>query len=315
MTDKKKNGWAPEPLRDHERALREINGREQIFVVDDSSTMRRNHWDQVVKVVHALGYLVKHVDPDGVELFFTSRPAKAKKSGAKEITSLVRSLEEHGRKRPEGPCNMENSLGPIWEHVKSSLTKGSMFRQQTNRHGIMTLWITDTVKKTVFGICSWEALAAISTKITMLKVEPPSPETWWLASDQPWEKRQRVRPNESPRPEESGVFSGWASQATHLGLYHDSGRHDQLTLPCTHYWRKHSKTTCEDSGSDNWYTAVPGQCNDLVESDHAIEIWTDDRNFYTYPNPDCSGSRQKTLDGRGCHSLQGNNWGVRMECD
>ncbi|KAG6359742.1 hypothetical protein INS49_010794 [Diaporthe citri] len=82
-------------------------------------------------------------------------------------------------------------------------------------------------------------------------------------------------------------------------------------------WRKHSTTTCEDSGSDNWYTAEPGQCNDLIESDHGIEIWTDDRNcnFYTYPNTDCSGSRQKTLDGRGCHSLQGNNWGLRMECD
>lgn len=107
--------------------------------------MRRHHWDQVVKVVHALGYLVKHADPDGVELFFTSRPTKAKKSGAKEITSLVRSLEEHGRKRPEGPCNMENSLGPILDHVKSGLTKGSMFRQQTSRRGISVYILTDAI--------------------------------------------------------------------------------------------------------------------------------------------------------------------------
>lgn len=38
MTDKKKNGWAPEPLRDHERALREINGREQVRQIRNSAT-------------------------------------------------------------------------------------------------------------------------------------------------------------------------------------------------------------------------------------------------------------------------------------
>lgn len=38
MTDKKKNGWAPEPLRDHERALREINGREQVCHIHNSGT-------------------------------------------------------------------------------------------------------------------------------------------------------------------------------------------------------------------------------------------------------------------------------------
>lgn len=117
----------------------------QIFVVDDSNTMRKHHWPQVVEAVQALGYLVKHADPDGVELFFTSRPWKPKKSGGKEITSLVRSLEEHGPKRPEGPCNMESSLGPILDHVKNGLTKGSMFRQQTNRRGINVYILTDGI--------------------------------------------------------------------------------------------------------------------------------------------------------------------------
>lgn len=108
--------------------------------------MRKHHWDQVVKVVHALGYLVKHADPDGVELFFTSRPtAKAKKSGAKEITSLVQCLKEHGQKHPEGPCNMEYSLGPIVEHVKKALAKGSMLRQQKDRRGISVYILTDAI--------------------------------------------------------------------------------------------------------------------------------------------------------------------------
>lgn len=159
---KKRKGWAPDPLPDHERAMREIDGREQvcrirdigihstlnheqIFVVDDSNTMRKHHWHQVVDAVQALGYLVKHADPDGVELFYTSRPTKPKKSGAKEITTLVLSLEEHGRKPPEGPCNMEHSLGPILEHAKNGLTKGSMFRKQTNRRGVNVYILTDAI--------------------------------------------------------------------------------------------------------------------------------------------------------------------------
>lgn len=40
-------------------------------------------------------------------------------------------------------------------------------------------------------------------------------------------------------------------------------------------WKKHSKTTCKDSGGD-WYTATPGQCNKLYDTDHGLEIWVDD---------------------------------------
>lgn len=115
--------------------------------------MRKHHWAQVVDAVQALGYLVKHADPDGVELFYTSRPRKAKKSGGKEITSLVRSLEEHGRKPPEGPCNMEHSLGPILEHAKNSLTKGSLFRQQTNRRDINVYILTDAIWEGGTDVC------------------------------------------------------------------------------------------------------------------------------------------------------------------
>lgn len=283
--EKKKSGPAPEALRDQERAMREIKDREQvrctrawlpsfklnfrqIFVVDDSDTMRDQHWDRVVDVLQALGYLVKSADPDGVELFLTSRPTEPKKSGGREITSLVRSLEDHRKTPHVGICNMENSLGPILEHVKSSLKSQKRPKiLQRNRRGtnvyiltdaiweggadvkcgveepiknlrkamidmsktratvslqfiqfgddplgkerlrylddtlgkelnlwvelyqfransrhdadlaLATSWITDTVKETAFGICSWEASAAISTKITMLKVKQPSPET------------------------------------------------------------------------------------------------------------------------------------------
>lgn len=107
--------------------------------------MRKNHWNEVIDAVKALGYLVKHADPDGVELFVTSGSAKLKKSGTKEISTVVRSLAQHERTPLGGPCNMESSLGPILEHVKSNLAKGPGFLQQTNRRGINVYILTDAI--------------------------------------------------------------------------------------------------------------------------------------------------------------------------
>lgn len=107
--------------------------------------MRRHHWNHVIDTVKALGYLVKHADPNGVELFVTSNPTKPRKSGAKEISTLVRWLEEPERTRPGGPCNMESSLSSILEYVKTGLTKGSGFLQQMNRRGTSVYILTDAI--------------------------------------------------------------------------------------------------------------------------------------------------------------------------
>lgn len=107
--------------------------------------MRKYHWKQVIKAVKALGYLVKHAELDGVDLFFTSSSTKPEKSGIRESTTLVRSLEEHERTPAGGPCNMESSLGPILEHVKSRVTKVSRFRQQKKCRGINVYILTDAI--------------------------------------------------------------------------------------------------------------------------------------------------------------------------
>ncbi|KAG8164294.1 hypothetical protein KVR01_006212 [Diaporthe batatas] len=142
--DRKKRSGAP-PLPDYQRAMQEIDGREQIFVIDDSETMRQNHWDDVIDTVKALGYLVKHADPNGVELFVTSNPTRPRKSGAREISTLVRWLDNPERRYPGGPCNMESSLSSILDHVKSGLKKGPGFFQQTNRRGTSVYILTDAI--------------------------------------------------------------------------------------------------------------------------------------------------------------------------
>lgn len=165
--DRSKKDRTIKPLRDQERALREIKDREQvcciltrvppppffwlitgqIFVVDDSDTMRDQHWDRVIELVKTLGYLVKSADPDGVvELFFTSRPTEPRKSGGKEISSLVRWLKEHPQTSRAGVCNMENRLGPILEHVKSGLKSSKRPKLfQRSRRGTNVYILTDAI--------------------------------------------------------------------------------------------------------------------------------------------------------------------------
>lgn len=117
----------------------------QIFVVDDSDTMRTQHWDKVIEAVLALGYLVKPADPDGMELFLTSDPARCKKS--RDSNGLVRTLEDHQRTSSVGACNMENSLSPIFDHVKNGLKskKRANFLPRTQRRGTNVYILTDAI--------------------------------------------------------------------------------------------------------------------------------------------------------------------------
>lgn len=108
--------------------------------------MRRQHWDRVVEVVRALGYLVKTADPDGVELFFTSRPTDSKRSGVKETSSLILALNDHSQTPYVGTCNMENSLGPILDLAISSLKSQRRPKfLQRNRRGTNVYILTDAV--------------------------------------------------------------------------------------------------------------------------------------------------------------------------
>lgn len=120
--------------------------QQQIFVIDDSTSMRTQHWDKVVETVYALGYLVKSADPDGVELFLTSRPSKVKRGAPKEIGSLVRFLREQSQQAQIGNCNMENSLSPILEHVKSGLKNSKIPKLfQRSRRGTNVYILTDAI--------------------------------------------------------------------------------------------------------------------------------------------------------------------------
>ncbi|KAI1577344.1 SPS1 Serine threonine protein kinase [Pyrenophora tritici-repentis] len=78
-----------------------------IFLIDDSNSMKK-HWEQVRRVFEALAYLVKELDPDGIELRFTNNCSLDDRS--KDQRNLIRTLK---RVTPSGQCQMGLALSKI----------------------------------------------------------------------------------------------------------------------------------------------------------------------------------------------------------
>ena len=98
------------------------NSSLQVFLIDDSQSMLR-HWVDVTQTVEAIGYVVKDVDPDGMELRFTSQPTEPHK--CKNSKELLEKLSLH-KPRDGTECMMENSLSCLIDHLvppSSSPTK------------------------------------------------------------------------------------------------------------------------------------------------------------------------------------------------
>jgi hypothetical protein len=111
-------------------SIKEANAAFQIFIIDDSALMRLHHWENTADTFKALAHLVNQVDPDGIELFFTSDPDKGCKSlwpklpmfHRGEIKSLVDLVNDRRNKVSENVCHMELSLSTILDQVKKKLS-------------------------------------------------------------------------------------------------------------------------------------------------------------------------------------------------
>ncbi|CAN9134019.1 unnamed protein product [Alternaria alternata] len=81
--------------------------KRRIFLIDDSASMQQ-HWKEVKKVFEALAYLVKLMDPDGIELRFANSCEHDGRE--KNRNGLIRKFE---RVKPGGQCQMGIALNKI----------------------------------------------------------------------------------------------------------------------------------------------------------------------------------------------------------
>ncbi|KAK8028957.1 hypothetical protein PG991_006013 [Apiospora marii] len=105
-----------------ESAKATLGKRELIFIIDDSIDMRV-HWGHVLGLFKALHYLVKPLDEDGVDVYFTSDPNTSFKKRPWRLAG--KSIEEKIEKRelvPE-PCPMEKCLSERFREIKTIIDK------------------------------------------------------------------------------------------------------------------------------------------------------------------------------------------------
>lgn len=75
------------------------------------------YWPNVTKTFSALSYLVKRVDPDGIDLHFTNSLESHHSRRTRHL------LEKVQRRKPASQCDMKSRLGKILEPYRAELPK------------------------------------------------------------------------------------------------------------------------------------------------------------------------------------------------
>ncbi|KAK8139416.1 serine/threonine protein kinase [Apiospora sp. TS-2023a] len=110
---------------------RTLGGRDYIIVIDNSTFMQ-NHRGEVGKLAKVLSYLMKHLDPNGVEVYFTSNPKqKFICETSTKVESQLSRCFSHGH---NAHCQMEHTLDTVFKDVKSKLLRSGEGQSSSSRH-------------------------------------------------------------------------------------------------------------------------------------------------------------------------------------
>ncbi|KAI0020697.1 hypothetical protein F4780DRAFT_779370 [Xylariomycetidae sp. FL0641] len=110
----KKQKQEPDPLAQQvvEHILENLGGRDQFFFIDNSTSMEE-HSSVVDETFTSLSWLAKKLDPDDVEMSFSSAPSRVSKS--KRTKKLAKIVEKADYRRD--PTLMWKSFGSLVDNV------------------------------------------------------------------------------------------------------------------------------------------------------------------------------------------------------
>ncbi|KAI2605497.1 kinase-like domain-containing protein [Hypoxylon fragiforme] len=92
-----------------------IKGRDQIFLIDDSKSMKTEHQTDCEKTFTALSYIAKRIDDNEIDLFFTSHPSKMYHN--RKTSRLLTDVQEHYHYSDSGPSMMEDSMSQAINYI------------------------------------------------------------------------------------------------------------------------------------------------------------------------------------------------------
>lgn len=92
-----------------------IKGRDQIFLIDDSTSMKTIHREDVLNTFIALSYLAKRIDENDIDLFFTSQPSNMRHE--RRTSKLLSQVQQNYNKKPSGTSTREASLSVVIDYI------------------------------------------------------------------------------------------------------------------------------------------------------------------------------------------------------
>ncbi|KAI1212736.1 uncharacterized protein F4807DRAFT_414277 [Annulohypoxylon truncatum] len=99
--------------------MEKIKGRDQIFLIDDSASMKRQHCDDVVNTFIALSYLAKKIDDNQIDLYFTSQPSQ--KRSNRRTSKLLSEVQQQYNRHSSTGSTMEFSLSAVIDYIMEKL--------------------------------------------------------------------------------------------------------------------------------------------------------------------------------------------------
>ncbi|KAI0441414.1 hypothetical protein F4803DRAFT_420505 [Xylaria telfairii] len=145
--------WIPrakqynEKLDGIEAISKDLSGRRQVFVIDNSESMGP-HWTQVKRTAHALSYLVKRIRPEGFDIHITNSEVKIRSKKTKKLFDDNGLLERYRPRATYGPCRMERVLSDILlTVVNEAATRGFRYTPSKPRRvrGVDVYILTNAV--------------------------------------------------------------------------------------------------------------------------------------------------------------------------
>ncbi|KFY93298.1 hypothetical protein V500_03785 [Pseudogymnoascus sp. VKM F-4518 (FW-2643)] len=113
-----RKGNGPKVQLSDSQYLDRLKGRDHVFLIDDSESMSQ-YWKQVREVFEALSYIVKQVDPDGFDLWFTGGSNKPMENCQKSTAALQAVELRKGR----GATDINVKLTQIFDAYIDDLRK------------------------------------------------------------------------------------------------------------------------------------------------------------------------------------------------
>lgn len=96
-----------------------IRGRDQMFLIDDSTSMKTRHREDVFNTFIALSYLAKKIDDNDMDLFFTSEPSR--RHHHRRTAKLLNEVHRSYNNRSTGVSTMEASMAEVVDYIVGKL--------------------------------------------------------------------------------------------------------------------------------------------------------------------------------------------------